>query len=202
MSQAQVRRFLRGFPRAPALAALALASLAACAGSPPETFDLIAANGLASAPRARGQLIVAEPLATSPADSDRVVVHPTPDTVATLKGAQWPENLPRLLQTRLIQSLENSHLLARVGRPGENIEGGAQLATEIRRFDIDVAAGEAVVEISAKLVSSATGRVVVARIFAARAPADSKAPAGAAHALNTAFAAVARDLVAWTAARF
>ncbi len=184
------------------LAVLALLPLAACGGGPSDTFDLLAATDLAGSSRARGQLVVLEPAATSPADSDRIVVHPTPNTVATLKGAQWPENLPRLLQTRLIQSFENSRLLARVARPGEGIEANAQLATEIRRFDIDIATGQAVVEISAKLVSTGSGRVLAAKVFSASEPGDAKDGAGAARALNAAFASVARDMVSWTAVRF
>ena len=122
--------------RAIALVVACAALLAACGGGAPlDTFDLSALPGGGAARAPRGQLVVAEPLTTSPLDSDRVIVRPTPDTVATLKGAQWTDRLPRLVQTRLVQSFENSRLLRSVARPEAKIQADAALTSDIRRFD-------------------------------------------------------------------
>jgi cholesterol transport system auxiliary component len=142
---------------------------------------------------------VQEPLTTSPLDSDRVIVRPTPETVATLKGAQWSDRLPRLVQTRLVQSFENSRLLRSVARPEAKIQADVALTSEIRRFDIDVAAGEAVIEISAKLVAEKSGRIVAARIFQARAAGSANDGAAAASALDQTLAQVLRQIVTWGA---
>ena len=177
-------------------------SLAACgSSSAPESFDL-SASSVPGAPRAaRRQIVVAEPLATSPTDSDRIVVRPTPDTLATLKGAQWVERLPRLLQTRMVQSFENAKLSRSVGRPEAKIQADYSLASEIRRFEIDVAGGEAIVEISVKLVAEGSGRVVAAQIFSTRAPGSANGGAEAAAALDLALGDALRQIVAWTASR-
>jgi cholesterol transport system auxiliary component len=177
--------------------------LSACGGGGGalETFDLSAGAPIAVAGRSRGQLAIVEPVATSPVDSDRIVVRPSPDTVATLKGAQWSEPLPRLAQTRLLQTFENSHFLRAVGRPGSGIEARYSLVSEIRRFEIDVAAGEAVVEMSVKLVASASGSIVAGKVFSARAPGSAGSGAAAAVALDAALGDVMRDIVAWTAPR-
>ena len=178
--------------------ALAL-PLAGCANAPSATFDL---SALAAAKPARAlgaQVVVSEPVATAPMDSDRIVVRPTPETIATLKGAQWTERLPRLLQTRLLQSFENARLLRFVSRPDGRVVAQYSLNTEIRRFDMDLSRGEAVVEISVKLVEEGAGRIAAAKIFSASAPvvADEGAPA----ALDAALGEVMGQIVLWTAGR-
>ena len=181
--------------------ALALAAtLAGCGGGEPlESFDLSAVRA-ASLPRApRGQLVVYEPGAIAPTDSDRLIVRPTPDTVATLKGAQWVERLPRLVQTRLVQSFENARLVSSVSRPEGKIQADMTLSSEIRRFDIDIAAGEAVVEISVKPVSERSGRIRAARIFSVHTPGSAKDGVAAAAALDQALGQALRQIVAWTA---
>jgi cholesterol transport system auxiliary component len=184
--------------------AMALLSvpLAACGGgSPLETFDLSATTFSSGAARGRGQLVIAEPVATSPANSDRIVVRPTPESIATLKGAQWTESLPHLMQTRLVQSFENSRGVRAVGRPGSGIDADYTLVSEIRRFEIDVAAQEAVVELSVKLVSERGGRVVAAGLFNARAPGSASDGAAAAAGLDAALAKAMHDIIVWTSTR-
>ncbi len=175
-------------------------ALAGCGAPPPQTFDLSAVR-FASAGRAHGQLLIAVPLASSPADSDRIAVRPTPDTVATLKGAQWSESLPTLVQTRLVQSFENGRFLQSVARAGSGVEAPRTLTSEIRRFEIDVPSGQAVVEIAVKLVDGAAGRIVAAQVFTAQVPGTAASGAAATAALDEALGDVMRQIVAWTAKR-
>ena len=109
------------------------------------------------------------------------------------------ERLPRLLQTRLLQSFENARLLRFVSRPDGRVVAQYSLNTEIRRFDMDLSRGEAVVEISVKLVEEGAGRIAAAKIFNARAPVagDDAAPA----ALDAALGEVMGQIVLWTAGR-
>ena len=177
-----------------AVIGLAAIALAGCAGSAPvQTFDLTAPTAVQG--RARGQFTVAEPVATLPADSDRIVIRTGPESVAYLAGAQWADRLPRLLQSRLIETFENAHLLRSVGRPG--LAADYALATEIRRFEIDVTTSEAVVELSVKQVADGSGRIVAAKLFSARAPSPVTGPAAMAAALDGALGAVLRQIVGW-----
>ena len=182
--------------------ALALAlPLAGCASGPDTTFDLSPAPFGKAVRAPRGQVAVNEPVATSPADSDRIVVRPTPDTLATIKGARWAERLPRLVQTRLLQSFENARLLRFVSRPDGRVVAQYSLNTEIRRFDLDLARGEAVVEISAKLVEEGVGRIAAAKIFSARLLVAGEDGPSAAVALDAALSDVMGQIVVWTAGR-
>lgn len=191
----------------PALGALAL-MLAGCAGgglgsvlapAPAETFDLSpAANptGL-RAGRARGTLIIAEPVALRAIDTDRIVVKPRANEVTYLSGAQWSDRLPRLVQARLIQTFQDASRLTTVARPGEGVDGDNQLLTEIRAFEIDASRGAvARVEMTVRLVGTRSGRVVAGEVFRAEV-AGSTEPRAAAAALDRALLEVLTRVVAW-----
>lgn len=189
-------------------AALAFAlALGGCSGlgsivtkAPSTAYNLAAATdfGRRSGP-ARGQLIVAEPVALAALDSEKIVVRPSPGETAQLGGAQWEDRLPRLVQARVVQSFENASRLRAVGRPIDKIATDFVLTSEVRAFEISAADGTAVVEIAAKLVRERTGRIMAARVFRVSVPAPSTEGAAAAAALNEAFAKVQRELVLWAA---
>jgi cholesterol transport system auxiliary component len=185
-----------------AIGGLALLALAGCGGGPaPQTFDLSALQGAARAGALRGQLVVTEPVATQALDSDRIVVRPTPESVAYLTGAQWSDRLPRLVQTRLVQSLENAHLLKSVGRPVDRIASDYTLDAELRRFEIDTTRNAAVVEITVKLIASTSGRIVAADVFVAEMAGSASNGAAAAQSLDAALGEAMGKIVRWIGAR-
>jgi cholesterol transport system auxiliary component len=177
---------------------LLFAPLAAC-GAPPATYDL-AAPALPALDRSvgRAQLAVDEPTATLPVDSNRIVVRTGPDAIAYLKGAQWADTLPRLVQARLIDALERSPKIRGVGRPG--LVADYTVHAEIRRFEADVTAHEARVEIAVRLIR-ANGRIAASDSFGATAgfATDSGPEIGA--ALDEALGKTLEATVGWTAAK-
>jgi cholesterol transport system auxiliary component len=178
------------------LAGLTFSPLAACSSAPSATYDLTAATGGFAARAGRGQLAVLLPDATLPADSDRIVVRTTPQSVAYLSGAQWVDKLPSLIQSRLVESFQNAHLLRAAGRPG--MLADFSLQTNIRRFELDAARSEAIVEISAQIIGP-SGRIVGGQIFAANVAAPARDPAAVASALDAALRQIMREIVIWTA---
>jgi cholesterol transport system auxiliary component len=177
-------------------AALPAVLLTACAAAPKATFELTSAVGGVAARAGRGQLAVLMPDATLPENSDRIIVRTGPQSVAYLTGAQWADRLPSLVQSRLIESFQNAHLLRSVGRPG--MLADFNLATTIRRFELDAARGEAAVEITAQL-TSAGGRIIAGRLFAANVPAPSSDSDAVVRSLDTALRQVMREIVRWAA---
>ena len=175
---------------------LSFSLLAACSSAPKATYDLSAADGGLSARAGRGQLAVLLPEATLPANSDRIVVRPSPQAVAYLTGAQWADTLPSLVQSRLIESFQNAHLLRKVGRPG--MLADYSLQTNIRRFELDAARSEAIVEISAQIIDK-SGRIIAGRLFSDSVPVASADPAAVAAGLDAALSQVMRGIVIWTA---
>ncbi len=189
------RSLLRGVVLSGALA------LAGCLGGPAAltTYDL-------SAPRARlggsipGQVVVATPAAIQLYQSDRIVVRDAAGAVSLLPQAQLADQLPALIQARMIETFENATRTRSVSRPGDRINPDYQLATDLRAFRIDAASGEAVIEISARLVQDRTGQVVAARVFSARRPVGAIEAAGAVRALDEALDVILVDMARWLAA--
>lgn len=179
-----------------ALSAMLL--LAGCGGgATPTTFDLSAPSGFGRVGGSRAALVIAEPTTVQTLDSDRIIVRDSSGALSFLGGAQWSDRVPKLVQTRLVQTFENASRIAAVSRPGDRITPDLQLITDIRRFTIDTASGSAVVEITAKLVGDKTGQVQRARIFTASVPASASDGAAAAQALDRALSQVLIQIVRW-----
>lgn len=167
------------------------------------TFDLTAPAGF-NAPRAgSAQLVVAGSTALQVLDTERIVVEPQPGQITYLGKAQWADRLPALFQARLIQSFENASRGRAVGRPGDAINADYTLLTDIRAFGLQTfgEGPEAVVEVSARIVSASTGRIVAAKVFTARAPAAGTSGPDATSALDAASDQVFVDIVTWTGGR-
>lgn len=182
-----------------ALVAVAILSgLGGCGGATsPLTFDLAALPGQARPGGASRSIVVFEPVGLQPLEADRIIVREPGGSLSFLGGGQWADRLPRLIQTRVIQSLENSGRLRSVSRPGDKVVSDFQLVSEIREFNIAAGSGEAVVDISAKLVADSTGKVVAARVFSARVPVQKVDAANAAPALDAALSRVLLQIVGW-----
>lgn len=166
---------------------------------PPTTYDLAAASGFpASQKTIAAKLAVPDPQAIIAYDTQKILVRTAQGTYSNLEGAQWADNLPKLMQARVLQSFENAHQLKSVSRPGDQTEGVYRLELGIRNFQISPEpAPTAVVEFSARLLND-KGDVTGARMFNMSVPAKSDQAADAVAALNAAFAKAAGDLVTWT----
>ena len=173
--------------------------LAGCGGEQLASFDLAAVPAAKMrAGSIRGVLAIAEPKADGPLDSERIVIRTGPDQLAYLAGAKWADNLPALLQSKIIASFENARLMKSVVRPGGASD--YSLHVDVRRFEVNVTDNVARIELSARIVSDRTGRPVAAKVFSATAPADRTADGKAVEALDAALADVLRQMVSWTAA--
>lgn len=188
-------------PRRGLMASLAVSlALAGCGGGPvPTTFDLSAPSDFGKIGGSRAPLVVQTPTTVQALDSDRLIVRDSSGALSFIGGAQWADRVPALVQTRLIQTFENASHIASVSRPGDRIVPDLQLNTDIRSFNIDSASGQAVVEITAKLVGDRTGRIQRAKLFTARVPSSGGDGALAARALDAALSKVLIDIVRWSA---
>ena len=112
---------------------------------------------------------------------------------------QWADNIPALVQARLVQSFENAKYL-KVGADGGDLTADFKLAVDIRRFGVATSPvpAKADVEFSAKLLDQ-DGKVVDARVFSATAPVSATdKSAVAADAIDAAFGTSVTELVTWT----
>ncbi len=138
-----------------------------------------------------------EPAALQQLSTQQILVKDTSGSVSFIGGGQWADNLPRLIQTRLINTFENSSQLRGVSRPSSGAVADVQLVSELRRFEIATPDNQAVAEISVKIVSDRDGRIVNGRIFRANIPASAIDAPNAARALDEALSVVMLDIVRW-----
>lgn len=132
-------------------------------------------------------------------NSDKVVVLGAPPEGAPFEKAQFTDNIPAVVQSKVIESFENSGCFEAVTRPLDNLEQSDQLQTEIRQFAILMKPEPtADVEISVKLVS-AGGKILGSRVFDQRALLSTVDAPSAISALDTAFGKVLADAVPWVA---
>lgn len=174
------------------------------AKAPPRMFDLAVARkftGLAKVPSA--QLLVLEPTALSMLDSEKIAVaRAEPGEASSLPGGQWPDMLPKVVQTRVVQSFEAANYMRVFGRVPEGTRSDFKLLLDIRSFQVSARPSPvAEVEIAAKILNG-EGGLVGARVFRATVPIASLDTDPATKALSDAFEKVAAELVVWTCAAF
>ncbi len=166
---------------------------------PPSVYDLDAAKEFPGLDKTIStQMVVPDPTAILAFDTQKILIRTADGTYSDVKGGQWADNLPKLMQARIVQSFENAHQLKAVSKPFDQIEGAYRLELGIRNFQITLEPKPtAVVEFSARLMDD-KGSVTGARIFDVSMPAKSAQAADAVAALNMAFTKAANELVVWT----
>lgn len=187
--------------------ALAASLLSGCAvlGSlapPPRTFDLTAPDLDGKvAGRTGAQLLIPRPVALQVLDSRRIAVRSSPATLEYFAGSQWADELPDLVQARLIEAFQQGGRARGVGRPGDSLLVDYQIQIELRAFEYVATARAARVALSARILDDRTGRVVGTGVFEDVVPVTGDNAGHAVIGLGAAFDKVALRLVSWVLAR-
>lgn len=200
--------------RAAALAAAAL-WLAGCTGlatlgavtEPIDLYDLTPKSTYpAELPEVTAQLVVDEPTAASSVNTDRIAVKPNPFQVQYFPRARWVDRAPLMVQTRLVESFENTGKVASVGRQAIGLTSDFTLVSELREFQ--ALAGAAAdgsirvqVQLNVKIVQEPQGLIVASRSFGDEVPADSDAILDVVAAFDRALGRTMREAVIWTVRR-
>lgn len=165
----------------------------------PKTYDLAAATTFPAMEKTiKVQMAVPDPHAILAFDTQKILTRSAQGTYSEVADGRWADNLPKLMQAKLVESFENAHQLSSVSRPFDSLEAAYRLETTIRSFQISLTPQpEAVVEFAARILGD-KGKVVDARIFKASAPAKGTAAQDAVAALDEAFTKAASELVAWS----
>jgi cholesterol transport system auxiliary component len=196
-----IRRSLTYRLAAPAIALLLLPGCGTFfggGGPAPEIFDLTAPTVFDGRGRSRAQLLVPAPAAVAALSSTRIAVRPDPARIAYYPGAVWSDELPALVQLKLVRAFENSGRAQAAARPGESLAIDYQVIIDIRAFEIDIEAGVAHVELGVKLLDDTNGRVRASRVVTVRVPARADAAPEAVAALNAAADQALSEVVNWT----
>ncbi len=149
----------------------------------------------------RAQVLVPEPTAVQALNTNQIAIRTGDATLGYIAGGQWADSLPRLIQARVVETLEETDRVGAVGTPGEGLFINYSLRLTIREFGIQANGGRlARVEIAARILNESNGRVLASRSFEQSVSAGAGTE-GAVRALDAAFGNAARDLVQWVFSR-
>lgn len=172
-------------------------------GPVPTLYELSAQRQFtADLPKANWQLVVEEPVAAGGLDSDRIALKPSPLKLEYFADARWTSRAPRMLQTLLVESFENSGRIIGVGRQAIGLNPDFNLKSELRDFQADYASDGKPpvihVGLSAKLVALPDNRIVAAKRFDQAVAARDQSKAAVIEAFDQATAKVLDQAVSWT----
>jgi cholesterol transport system auxiliary component len=153
-------------------------------------------------PVVAGQLSIDIPEAEASLDTNRIALNPTQGTMDYFANASWPDHLPVLLQSRLVESFEKDGRMASVARDTAGLRADYLLKSEIRSFQARYAAPDTapdiVLRIDVTLVQVSTGKVIVRKEMSQQVRADQNTLPTIVSAFNSATGAILKDIVDWT----
>ncbi|MEP9371466.1 ABC-type transport auxiliary lipoprotein family protein [Mesorhizobium sp. KR1-2] len=178
-------------------------SLSGCAlfgkSEPLDTYELSAPSPEAKPTKRRMQILIAEPSALKILDGQSIVIKRTSGVIEYLKGAQWADRLPRVVQARLAETFQHSGAFSGVGLPGEGLAIDYQVIAEVRAFEVYVdGSRSAQVELFVRLLNDRNGEVKASRSFRASSPVSGSGNDVYTRALDRAFGLAALEIVKWT----
>ncbi len=154
-----------------------------------------------SLPRVDWQLVVEEPYAAGGLDSHKIAIYTNPYEVKYYAEARWAERAPRMVQTLLVESFENTGKIVAVGRQSVGLRSDFNLKSELREFQAVLKDGqtapEVIVVLQAKMIAQPRQQIVASATFERRAMAKSGAVLNVVEAFDDALGKILRDTVAW-----
>jgi cholesterol transport system auxiliary component len=179
------------------------ALLVGCAAIIPQAasaiYDLTAPEGFTS-PAARSvQILIPVPATIKALDTERIAARPAAGEYAYLPNAVWSDQLPRLLQTRLMQTFQNSGKVRAAALPGQGVLIDYQVVLDIRAFEL--AGNGAMAEFAVKLMDDRNGRVLESKVVRQFVEVPSLDTPAIVAALDQAMDAAYLEIVTWSLQR-
>ena len=190
------------------LAAVAGFLLASCevlpniGGPPASLYTLTPKNTFAAdLPLAAYQLVLEEPVAAGGLNTDRIALRHRPIEVQYYARSKWTERAPRMVQTLLVESFENSDRIVAVGRQAVGLRSDYNLKTELREFQAEYFEADGIptvrVRLNVKLVKQPRRTIIASRNFEATVKADGTEMHQIILAFDGALGKVLRRIVEW-----
>ena len=181
-----------------AIAAGVLAVSGCGTGPKNDTYELTAIPPV-QGPTSRGrQIVITDPAALKSLDGTNIVVRTSASSIQYLDRSQWNDNLPDIIQQKLVEAFEDSDRLGGVGKPGDGLAVDYLVSPTIRAFEIISGDGDtAVVSISVRIINDRNGVVRGQRVFQSTAPVSGSGSEAYITALDRANGNVMNDIVAW-----
>ncbi|HEY4343070.1 MAG TPA: ABC-type transport auxiliary lipoprotein family protein [Parvibaculum sp.] len=180
-------------------------ALANVASDPaPQLFTLTSAHpnaaGTAATPTA--QILVDDFSATAAVDTARIVFQPSANELKYYADARWTDRAPQMIQTLMIETLENSGRFASVAARGSEIRGDYVLKGDIRQFAAEANGEQTTVRIDffTRLVRIGDRSIVASRDFNVTVPVTGSGIASVVAAYDAALRQNLSEIMLWTLA--
>jgi cholesterol transport system auxiliary component len=188
------------------LSAALAAPLAACSlpggGDPPQLYTLTPKSTFPSdLPRADWQIAIELPIAAGGLDTARIALQRTPVTLDFFARAAWTDTAPRMIQTLLIESFENTGKIVGVSRDSAALRPDFVLKIDLREFQaeyFDSGHPKVHVRLALRLVRMPERTIVASFSHAEQVAAGRGDLRAIAEAFDEALGRVMRRTVEWT----
>ena len=148
------------------------------------------------------QLVVNEPIASGGLNVDRIALRHSPTELKYFARARWSERAPRVVQTLMVESFENSGAIVAVGRKAIGLRSDYSLITELREFQAEYFEPDGVpivrVRLNAKLVKQPRRAIIASHTFQSMIKSQGKEMRHVISAFDQALGKVLRHTVEWT----
>ena len=162
--------------------------------SPKSTFD-------PDMPSVRWQLAVDVPATAANLNTGRIALAQSPTSFDYYTKTAWTDRAPLMVQTRIVDSFENSHKIVAVARESIGLRANYVLQTDLRNFEAMYFYGGtpiAHVRIVAKLVQMPDRQIIGVATFERCVRARQDKVTKVVEAFDQALGSVMRRIVAWT----
>ena len=171
-------------------------------GPAPNVYDLSPKNTFrGDLPSVQWQLVVEEPVAASGLDTVRIALKPTALEYKYFAQSRWSDRAPRMVQTLMVESFENSGKIVAVGRQSIGLRSDYNLKSELREFQAEYSGDKAPpvvrVKLNSKLVRQPRLEIVAAQNFEEVITAEGTEFNAVLLAFDNALNRVLRHLVEW-----
>lgn len=193
-----------------AILLLVAAALSGCglltlpgSGPAPVLYDLSPKTSFdENLPNISAQLIIEEPSAARGIDSDRIALRPRPIEIKYFAGSRWSDRAPKMVQTLLVESFENTGKIVAVGRQSIGLRSDYVIKCELREFQAEYfdAAGIPTIHVglNVKLVKMPEARIIASRTFEQSGLASANDVAAVVDSFDATLGKVLRRTVEWS----
>ena len=192
------------------LMAAVLFGLSACSGllpgggPPPNLYTLSPKTTFSEdLPNVSWRLVVEEPGAAGGLATQSIALRTNLLELQYFAGSRWTEGAPRLVQTLLVESFENTGKIVAVGRQSIGLRSDFNLKSELREFQAEYlnganAAPSVRVRLNAKIIKQPRREIMASKNFEAVFPARNASMEAIIEAFDEALGKVLKRLVEWT----
>jgi cholesterol transport system auxiliary component len=145
-------------------------------------------------------LRVVRPAAGVHLAGQRIVVMPEGNRVSVYQGAGWSDPAPALLRDRLLEAFRADGRVGALSSDERQLHADFELDSDLRAFQSEYRGGrpEAVLRLDARLVHTASRRIVASRTFEQRQPTADPAVPAVVQAFGAAADRLSAEVVEWT----